>query len=282
MKASLHLRKWPNKTNVRAKALARGLRKAGVEIVELDRSDPIPPDADFMIQTGFASTTALLSCIEQKKPYLLAEAAFYRLDNDIYKNSSWNWGGLAGLSVVDKLPEGYNENGGINPPLLPEKTLMEVRELPTVVIGQKPTDHSLRGSDHDVWIREQLIRYDDAEFRPHPLMSQHEQEDMQELLDRAGQIITYTSTTGAEALIHGCAVTYDHPGSIINGWEVWGREEWHRRLSWQHGSHEWLSSEEAADIILAQYPTAALLAKQGLQENPRPKMAPKHEYDLRG
>ena len=254
----MHLRGGENITDLRCLALASGLEDlSNVRLSYLARGDAAE-GADLVIQTGFGRSTALLSAIEQEIPYIIMEAPYWR-HIDCMKYSSWGWNGLAGGAWRPK----PTDEPRPHPELQPWKN-----EGNTIIFGQKPTDHSLRGTDHVQWILDKMEEYPDAEFRPHPLMvPTHLHTPLKPVLDRCLRAITFNSTVGAEALIAGC---YSHPedeGSTA--WKVNNRHLWLHELSYGQYSHKELENPKTASLILSGYEEAESRAKGGLQEIPR-------------
>ena len=254
MKVSGHLRTGPNKTNIRTESLCTALSDYGLEVVYSERSVPVQ-DADLVVQTGFARSEALLDAIEREVPYIIMEASPFRT-LDINEYSSWGYNGLAGGAWRPEPPSEERWKPELKP----------MHDGDTLIIGQKPTDHSLRGSDHVKWLLERFEEYPEARFRPHPLMvNPNELNSIESDLDSAGLVVTFNSTTGIDALIRGCRVRADHEGSyIIDGED---REEALHRYSWYQSRHS--DFRELIPYILSGYPEALHRAERGLQEIPR-------------
>ena len=265
LRVSMHLRDGENKTNLGAVALATGLELAGAEIVKLSRTQPLAPGADIMLQTGFGGTVPIRQAIAEGIPYLMAEAPAYRHLSKIVVEEwvSYGWGGLMGGAYHTPAPS--------IPRWAPELKPMKTSGA-TIIFAQKRSDHSLRGVDHDVWLREMLALYPEAEFRPHPLMCPPDavQEPIRDVLKRCYQAITYTSTAGAEALIEGCVSNAAHPGS--SAYRVKDRREWLHQLSWQNFPMVYAATRQIGKHILEGYEMAKWRAEVGLQEHPREKL----------
>ena len=210
------LRSGPNLTNVRTEALIGPLEEAGHQVEKVGRNEVVK-GADLYVQTGFARSAALMSQIDAGLPYIIMEAPFWRDFYYVHGVSSWGYNGLAGGAWVPDPPDKERDK----PDLLPVKT----GTGPTIVIGQKPTDHSLRGSDHVKWLMDVRSELPEADFRPHPLMvPPGTLEDISTVLERYHKVVCYTSTVGADALLAGCEVRADHPACIARG--VTDREQW--------------------------------------------------------
>jgi len=216
-------------------------------------------DAHLCIQTGFSNSVALEDAINKRIPFIIMEAPHWRslsLDEWV----SWGYNGLAGGAFRHKPPDTPRPK----PVLQPWKT-----EGSVVIFGQKPTDHSLRGADHGAWLSEKLNQYPDAEFRPHPLMSPTPLEPIEAVLDRCKMAITYTSTTGAEALIAGCESKPEHPGSTAH--DVQDRESWLHDLSWGHFALDEFGRIGAKHII-GGYDEAVARMEYCMYERPRARV----------
>lgn len=259
MDISVHLRGGHNLTDLRTLPIAAGLEALGHRVSFRGREEGAAGD-DLVIQTGFARTQALLSAIEQEIPYLVMEAPFWR-HIDINATSSWGYNGLAGGAFR-------------HAPLMEPRGHPELQELHTegntLIIGQKPTDHSLRGADHGKWLKAKFEQYPDAIFRPHPLMVlAGTSPPLDDALRAAGTVISYTSTVGVEALIAGCTSAPEHRGSMA--YNVSDRAEWLHRLSYGQFTHEEYNDPRVAEYVLEGYSEALARAEQGLQEIPRGK-----------
>ena len=259
MQIGVHLRGGGNLTDHRSLNIAKGLEALGHKVVYRGRGEGATGD-DLTVQTGFARSVALLSSIEQEIPYLVMEAPFWR-HIDIFANSSWGFNGLAGGAFRHDPKESLRPK----PELLPPKT-----KGTTLIIGQKPTDHSLRGEDHGKWLKEKFLQYPDADFRPHPLMVPLASLlDLQLDLQNRRTVISYNSTVGTEALIAGCCSTPEHYGSMA--YNVTDRAEWLHKLSWGQFSHEEYQDPAVAEYVLEGYSEALSRAEAGKQEIPREK-----------
>lgn len=257
MKITVHLREGPNKTNMRSECIIPGLEAAGHKVKVMGRGD-YEKDSDLVIQTGFGASRALQEQIEANKPYLIMEAPFWRDFYPVHTCSSWNYNGLAGGAYAPEPPE--------EPRPAPELLPMVEDVSRTLIIGQKPTDHSLRGTDHVQWILDKKKEYPEADFRPHPLMvPAGTLAPFRDVLMAYDQIITFTSTSASEALVAGRQVQADHPGNLAYG--VTDREKWHHATSWRHAPHS--EMHELVPHILSGYEEARARAEQGLFEIPR-------------
>lgn len=258
MKVQAALRGGENRTDIRTKALVEAFLRhhQGVEIIS--RADHA--DADLLIQTGFAPSRALMSQIESQKPYIIMEAPFWRDFYDVYEASSWGYNGLAGGAWAPDAPTALRPAPDLQPMKEDDGTIL--------IVGQKPTDHSLRGEDHVRWLLETRNSLPQADFRPHPLMVPPDTlEPICEVLPRYSKVVTFTSTVGAEALVEGCHVRADHRCNLAFGVDEASRPEWHHLLSWRQSTHSGL--HEIVPYILGGYEEARALAESGTYEIPR-------------
>ncbi len=262
LNVSVHLRGGPNKTNMRSEALAHGLERLGHRVSYHGREEGPHEGADLVVQTGFAASNALVEGIDRGIPFLIMEAPFWR-HIDVHQNSSFNYNGLAGGGWGPAAPDIERPH----PPLQPMKEGGDI-----IIFGQKPTDHSLRGSDHVEWILSKQSQFPDAEFRPHPLMvSAGDMETVESVLGRCGKAVTFSSTIGAEALIAGCESKPDSPGSIAFG--VRDRASWIHHLSWRQGPNsDFASNDGFIQHIVDGYDEARARFLAGQYETPRGKV----------
>lgn len=261
MQISVHLRGGDNLTDMRSLAIAKGLSYLS-HTVQLKTRAENADGADLVIQTGFGRSVALLSAIEQEIPYLIMEAPSFRGFYDVSLASVFTYNGL--------------QNGGTRPEPLSEvrrsPTLKDIQKGgPTLILAQKPTDHSLRGSDHISWLEEVVDEFPDAQFRHHPIMVP---EDYQESIDAAlnvcGRTISYTSTAAVDSLIAGCKTICRHPSN--EAYKVTDREEWLHKLSWCNFTHQEYETDEVAAYVLNGYDEALADAEIGKQEIPRERV----------
>jgi hypothetical protein len=256
------LRDGPNLTNVRTEGLIAGLEEHGHSVTRCGRGE-IVEGADLLIQTGFAGSNALLSQIGSGKPYIVMEAPFWRDYYDAHAASSWGYNGLAGGAFAPSPPDEERPK----PELMPVKA----GTGPTIIIGQKPTDHSLRGSNHVEWILNVKAELPEADFRPHPLMvPPNSLEPISSILERYKTVVTFTSTVGCEALVAGCEVRADGRESLAYGVGEQSRPRWHHDLSWRQAENFGFGA--LVPYILSGYDEARALAEEGKMEVPRAKV----------
>ena len=259
MKCVIGLRTGGNLTNMRSEALSEALRSAGHSIEHIDRSSGIKAGADLYVQSGFASSPALLSAIDQGIPYIIMEAPVFRC-YDLMTHSSWGYGGLQGGAWHPPSPEGER----------PKPELKPLHGGGKLIIGQKPTDHSLRGSDHVKWIVEKRASLPEADFRPHPLMVlEDSQETISVALQRYGEVFTYSSAVGVDAVVAGCKAYADSEHSLLRHLQG-TREDFIHELSWWQAPHSDYSS--LTGHILSGYEEALHRAQIGDIEIPRGKI----------
>lgn len=261
MKIVVALRSGLNATNPRSEALAKGAEALGHKVRRVERAE-IVKGADLLIQTGFAASNALMSQIDAGKPYIIMEASPFRMKS-VFEYTSYGYNGLAGGSWAPPPPEEERWY----PPIQPEKT-----EGGILIVGQKPTDHSLRGSDHVRWIEEKRRLLPEADFRPHPLMAPPDSmERIEEALARYREVHIYTSTVGVDAFLAGCKVCATSDLSWYGRADE-AREQKAHRLSWRHFSIPEMATPAGAEEALRGYDEAAARAAQGLREVPRGKI----------
>jgi hypothetical protein len=260
MEISVHLRGGDNVTDMRTVALAKGISYLPHTVRVRSRGESAA-GADLVVQTGFARSAALVDAIERGIPYLIMEAPCFRDIYDVELASNFTYNGFQG--------GGTRPKAGKEPRKAPE--LQELRtEGSTLIMAQKPTDHSLRGSDHIAWLQEKLNEYPEAELRHHPIMvPPGHNEPIAVALSKCKRAITYTSTTAIDSGIAGCQTICEHPAS--EGWRGGDREEWLHRLSWSTFTHSELGTDDVAAYILTGYEEAKANASEGLQEIPREK-----------
>jgi hypothetical protein len=84
-----------------------------------------------------------------------------------------------------------------------------------LLIGQMPGDAAHAGTDHRQWLMDQLKRYDDIVYRPHPRGGidlpgvRTHTGALSDALRGARLIVTYNSNTGHDALLAGIPVVCD-------------------------------------------------------------------------
>lgn len=232
----------------------------GLPVSYSDRKTPVK-GSDLVIQTGFAKSNALMDAIERRIPYIIMEEPLFRGFYPSDQASSWGYNGLAGGAWRPEPPCEERPK----PKLLPRKTAGG-----TLIIGQKPTDHSLRGSDHVKWLLDRFIELPEADFRPHPLMvPPGSLPPLERALSDIQTLVVYNSTTAIEGFIEGCEVRVDGFGHLLSPAGA-GREVWLHALSWAQGTHNQFS--DLAPHILSGYDEALDLSRRGLVEHPREKV----------
>lgn len=260
MRIAVHLRGGPNSTNIRSECIARGFEALGHSVAFYSRGEP--SFSDLYVQTGFNASAGLRNQIDKGLPYLIMEAGPFRSWTDIQRVSSFGFNGLAGGATRPAPPS----RSRFYPLVEPMKT-----EGGILIIGQKPTDHSLRGSDHVQWILDKAEEYPEATFRHHPLMHAGKG-TLASLLKEARKVVTYTSTSAVEAAVAGCEVQVDGHGSWWSPQEGEEREETLHRLSWAAFNHSEYENPEIAQYVLQGYDEAFERARQGQVEIPREKV----------
>ena len=120
-----------------------------------------------------------------------------------------------------------------------------------LLVGQVPSDSALYGLPLHTWLKKTFEKaqqkYDRVFFRPHPSDPKPPNlplcpyDDLDEALDRAKVVITYTSNVGVLAAMNGTPVIAHHPGSMVFDIASHSldddlirpdREEWGKRISY--------------------------------------------------
>lgn len=269
MHVTVALRGGENRTDRHALALMEGLeRLPNIKVRVIARGEKLPSCADMFVQVGFAKTTPLIASIIEGIPYLILEEPSFR---GFYENAAtFTYNGLQAGGTRPRVPDRPRPH----PDLL---SITPNTNGKTLILGQKPNDHSLRGSDHIQWIKDKMKEYPDAGFRPHPLMVPKESLDpLSDVLSDCGRTISYTSTAAVDSLFAGCRTICEHPAS--EAYEVKDRQEWAHRLSWYNLRHAELAQPQFALWVLEGYPEAKENAQNGIQEHPRDKLTGPSTY----
>ena len=235
--------------------MGRLLEERGYSVTWTTR-DIVVPDTELTIQTCFMPSVAIKDAIERQIPFLVMEAPYFRSFYDQNESAAWGYNGLAGGSWRTPPPEEER----------PKPRLARMKkEGKTLIIGQKPTDLSLRGADHVQWLLDRFAEFPDADFRPHPHMvwPREHQPPIEEALKDYKQVITYNSTVGVDAAIAGCEVRVDGPCSLAPQEGV-SRKEWIHDLSWAQANYN--DFGDLVDNILDGYEEARERMKKGLHE----------------
>jgi len=266
MKIAAYLRPNESRTNERIHHFGMAL---GAELTY--RDNPIA-DCDLAISAGFQIHPGMRDAMVRGIPIIVLETPVWHY-GDKHASYTWAYNGLHGLGYT---PEAC-------PTLIrPHPELGVWRDWNSgrvTIFGQVENDKALRGSDHSKWIKSVQDVLPQAELREHPIMiNMHspEWEDMEpfeECLAATSLAVTYTSTTGSEAVIAGIPTIAVHPGSLA--YDVAShtlseapvtpdRDEWIRKLSLRH----WTVGETVdVDYILSGYEEARQVAEQGEYDN---------------
>jgi hypothetical protein len=207
---------------------------------------------DLAIHHGYKDSHALLHCKENGIPCIITEVGIWQNPGEF----TYGWG-YNGLNALAWVPDAWASPRD-KPVLKPWKGDVGV----TTVFGQKPGDKALRGLELEEWVPKMLRAYPGAEFRPHPILSQHPEsvEPLQDVFDRTSLAVTYTSTVGPQAVIEGITTFAAHPGSFA--WDVdYDREEWLHNLSYRMID---MDKPIPVDYILSGYEEARERAIAGL------------------
>lgn len=240
--------------NRRSECLGTLLEKRGYSVTWTNRNIVVP-DTELTIQTCFAPSPAIHHAIDNQIPFLIMEAPHFRSFYDKQISASWAYNGLAG--------GGWRPHAGIDARPRPELQPMRT-EGKTLIIGQKPMDLSLRGSDHIQWLLDRFEEFPEADYRPHPQMiERHKVTPIEDGLVGYKDVILYNSTSVVDATIAGCTVRVDGPCSL-GPKEGVSREEWIHDLSWS--TAKYADFEEIVDNILGGYEEAKDRMQSGLHE----------------
>jgi hypothetical protein len=271
MLIAIALRGGENTTDHRLLSLELGLLSLhGVSVRRISREETLPTNTDLFVQTAFGASTSLRDAIKKKVPYLIMEAPSFRgffLDGGAEQASTFTYNGV--------------QAGGTRPRDIPDEErphpeLLQSTGEDTLILGQKPNDHSLRGADHVAWIKEKLIEYPEAEFRHNPIMvPKGYNRPLADALADCGRTISYTSTAAVDSVFAGCETIAEHPASEAYG--VYDRELWAHALSWYNFTHSEQTTARVAGWILSGYEEAEANAKAGNVERPRDKVSRPNE-----
>ena len=215
----------------------------------VQRTDP--RDCDLAIHWGAKLTSAMMHTIENNIPYIILENPVW---GDRGSNFSWCYGGLNGLGHVPSAKG------------LPAKDKPELQEWKTegevTIFGQLAGDAALHGLNIHDWIEDCSRILPGSRIRQHPLMLDQNhvtQEPLAECFARTGLAVTYSSTVGAEAVIHGIPTIAVHKGSLAYPVSTHtlsdtpitpDRSEWLHELSYRHIS---FGTDVPVDYILGGY-----------------------------
>lgn len=256
MRIAAYLRGNASRTNERVTHFGDAL---GARLSTRER----PIECDLAIQAGFQISPAMEDAMERGIPIIILENPVWHFGD---KPASYVWGynGLNGGSWAPPTPVWGSR---YHPTLQPWK---HIHSQDTVIFGQMEGDKSLRGGDIYAWIENMQQVYPYAEVREHPNMldrvEKEAQEPFQSVMNRCSHAITFSSTTGAEAVIQGIVTEVYHNGSWA--WPVRGgmcdRDQWIHDLSYRH----WTTDKPVdVDWILSGYDEALAKAQRGEYDN---------------
>ncbi len=213
------------------------------------RTDPVI--CDLAIQHGYRDSGSLGFCQDNGIPCIITEIGVWQNPGEF--TYGWGYNGLNGLAFVPEPPAERR----CKPDLKPYKGCDGI----TTVFGQTPGDKALRGCDIYKWALRMLKVHPGAEYRPHPMLLDipGTAEPLEDVFARTTLAVTYSSTTGAEALIEGISTYAEHPGSYA--YQVEDREEWLHRLSYRMID---MGKEIPVEYILSGYEEALSRAEEGI------------------
>jgi hypothetical protein len=266
MQVVIALRGGENTTDHRPLAFAAGLECLfGVSVKKIGRSERLPGKCDLFVQTAFGASTPLRDAIDRRIPYMIMEAPSFRhfwLEDGREEASTFTFNGVqAGGSRPRDIPDEER----------PHPPLLENHGEGTIILAQKPNDHSLRESDHVAWLKEKFIEYPEAELRHNPIMvPEGYNKPLADHLAERARTVAYTSTASVDSLLAGLITICDHPAN--EAYEVTDREEWVHRLSWYNFTHEEWATAKIASWVMTGLVEASEDAKAGRVERPREKV----------
>jgi hypothetical protein len=210
------------------------------------RELPVHPEkTELVVQWGFKPTVGLMSAIAAGIPYVIIDLGYHDAHRTVRYSVSFN--GFNGTSWRD--PKVLDRASRPRPDYRDWRSGEGENVL---VIGQMPNDQSLRGQDIDAWMGRAAIAASDAFGlpvikRPHPKMLnpwEPAPEPLEEALDKAYAVVTWTSTVGVGSVLAGVPTIVQHPGSVAYPMAAHdmtlrtphGREAWLHELSWREWS----------------------------------------------
>lgn len=199
-------------------AIAEGFAAHGIAV--RTRYDFEPTDCDLAI---FWSHNARVDKIKEKqlassKDYLALERGY---SGNRYQYSSVGFNGPARLGEYCNKNSKHDRIKKLKLDIKPWKTGGDY----ILLLGQVPNDAALRGLNLAQWtaeVKEKISKITNKEvrFRPHPIVFPNNPKTLAEDLDGAAVVITYNSTSGVDAVMHGVpAITLDRASMA---WDVSG------------------------------------------------------------
>ena len=263
MEISIHLRGGDHITDSRSLALAEGLSWLP-HTVSLRRRTETCRNADLVIQNSFATSLSIEDAIDRGIPYILMEGPIFRTVYGLYEASTFTYNGLQAGGTRPKVPDEERFK-----PILHDLHT----DGPTMILGQKPNDRSLRGHDHTRWLKEKVLEYPGAIFRHNPIMvPDGTLEPIADALADVGQTVSFTSTASVDSVFAGCRTICEHEANEAYSCDEDNREAWAHRVSWYNLTHKELATDDMAAWILTGYDRALADALAGRQERPRTKV----------
>lgn len=230
-------------------AFAHGLEQHREQWFWGDPNDPEP--CDLAVVWGMRTEKVIEAQKKASKPYLVLERGFM---GDREKWCSAGYNGLCGQARwpdVDD-PQRFAEHFE---PLWKEPSPLGDYAL---VIGQVPGDAAVDTNLQD-WFAdvedELYFKPKPTYFRPHPLAPNLKSpwpvldKDLQESIDNAFIVITYSSTVGIQARLSGKITTADGPTSMLNLWNNLSRRQWAERLAWCQWSETEMANGYAWSVL---------------------------------
>lgn len=277
MKIAVAYRGGNNPTDRKLNTFVEGLQATTKhKIIECFRWSRLPP-CDLLITTGYAGSTALREAVEKQIPTLIFEVTCFRgfytdpKDPLFYRSGDAAIFTFCGIQADGVRPQNVPDEPRPHPTILP----WHGDDEGTLILAQKPLDHSLGAVDHIDWILEMMEKYPGAELRHNPVMvPRGYNRPIAEALAEVGRTVSYTSTAAVDSVFAGCETICGHKAS--EAWPVYNdgmsREEWAHRLSWYNFKHDELVDPTIVRWIMSAYDEAREFAKTGEVLIPRPKV----------
>lgn len=228
-------------------ALAAGFARLGIPCRWVDGASPPLPE-EWLVVWGHNDVAALEAQRAAGGDYLVAECGYL---GDRLAQCSLGFNGLHGAAWVP--PPGDTRRGQRWAHLLQPRHGGRY----ALIMGQVPGDAAIAGVDFPAWVEFKAHvarkRGLPVYYRPHPLGS-HACAlpvlggSLAEDLAGAAVVYTYSSNSGVDAVLAGCAVQADSPRSMVYGGMI-DRPRWLNSLAWR----QWTEREVAGGAPLAHF-----------------------------
>lgn len=231
-----------------AKALGEGFASIGYAVNHRSLSDFGTNDCEsiFNIVAVFGLRGAGRRILEEygarEVPVLVVDFGY--LKREEYWQISLN--GLNQLPPFECPPRRFAELG------LTVEPMRDESKGPAVLAGQLVGDQAHPFDTQKKWDAF-VASVPDIEYRPHPLMRDEEQEQefetVEELLARAGKIVTWNSNIGNDALLAGVTVEALAPDAMYKDVTPKNRVEYFSRVAYGQWSEEEMKAGSAARFV---------------------------------